>query len=100
MDEKGGEKYGITPACAGKRPDFLWEQGIARDHPRVCGEKASEITEEDFNQGSPPRARGKDGQCLVIVHDVGITPACAGKRRPRHMAGTFGGDHPRVRGEK
>ena len=29
----------ITPACAGKRPRFLWQPGRLWDHPRVCGEK-------------------------------------------------------------
>ena len=30
---------GITPACAGKRIWFLDNSILARDHPRVCGEK-------------------------------------------------------------
>ena len=36
-------KYGITPACAGKRvvcPCFLIAKG---DHPRMCGEKTKKI---------------------------------------------------------
>ena len=38
---KSHPKFGITPACAGKRQ----EKGLAclknRDHPRMCGEKTS-----------------------------------------------------------
>ena len=50
---------GITPAYAGKRvyPRFL--PLIPWDHPRVCGEKLLFILTEFYNQGSPPRMRGK-----------------------------------------
>ena len=56
----------ITPACAGKRVSSFYLHLIAKDHPRVCGEKLAV---------SPADCAG-----------VGITPACAGKRcwtRPR-----------------
>ena len=33
------ERPGITPACAGKRPNRPGRQRIPRDHPRMCGEK-------------------------------------------------------------
>ena len=69
----------ITPACAGKTPDFEGRQWARADHPRMRG--------EDW---SWPTARRRPG---------GITPACAGKtplstspRRPSR-------DHPRMRGE-
>ena len=70
------------------------------DHPRVRGEKQVEVTADDLNVGSPPRARGKVPLALVVLSLPGITPACAGKSH------SFGGvrvgtwDHPRVRGEK
>ena len=32
--------YGITPAYAGKKEVMLTELDYARDHPRLCGEKA------------------------------------------------------------
>ena len=35
------EKFGITPAYAGKRRYFGDLNGLAGDHPRVCGEKHS-----------------------------------------------------------
>ena len=34
-------KRGITPACAGKRPDSEVKAFYDRDHPRVCGEKGT-----------------------------------------------------------
>ena len=56
---KSQADYGITPACAGKRTMPLQKYVSAKDHPRVCGEKYSEICNNFFGQGSPPRVRGK-----------------------------------------
>ena len=49
----------ITPACAGKRSLAVIPPGIARDHPRVCGEKDRVLRERGPLVGSPPRVRGK-----------------------------------------
>ena len=66
----------------------------------MCGEKRQNLGPHTARKGSPPRMRGKVNQ---YVHDelrLGITPACAGKRRqPVHRA-TPRQDHPRVCGEK
>ena len=56
-------KFGITPAYAGKSGYSMKRNHITRDHPRVCGEK---------------QAAGK-----LCAAGRGITPACAGKSRPR-----------------
>ena len=32
---------GITPAYAGKSDVAIFQNGIAEDHPRLCGEKLS-----------------------------------------------------------
>lgn len=34
---------GITPACAGKREVFGYQEAWAEDHPRMCGEKTKKI---------------------------------------------------------
>ena len=60
LDEKGGEKYGITPACAGKSMEYSASFRTARDHPRVCGEKMQILIGSGMDWGSPPRVRGKD----------------------------------------
>ena len=90
----------ITPACAGKRNKLVFGDTATRDHPRVCGEKGNAFSDLVFDEGSPPRVRGKVPWVSVSDVPVGITPACAGKRynnlenvRPRR-------DHPRVCGEK
>ena len=91
---------GITPACAGKSLLARTSSACPWDHPRVCGEKRQNLGPHTARKGSPPRMRGKVNQ---YVHDelrLGITPACAGKRRqPVHRA-TPRQDHPRVCGEK
>ena len=50
--------------------------------------------------GSPPRVRGKAGQCGRNFRYTGITPACAGKSRTGRFWPGIPWDHPRVCGEK
>ena len=50
--------------------------------------------------GSPPRVRGKGFRRLHDPVDVGITPACAGKRVSMVLISLLFWDHPRVCGEK
>ena len=69
----------ITPAYAGKRIIYTYEEYGDEDHPRVCGEK---LTMEQFGKrigGSPPRMRGKDNFVKDYISFAGITPAYAGK---------------------
>ena len=49
------------------------------DHPRLCGEKLSDMGKKALSAGSPPPMRGKGilSDLLCIVHR--ITPAYAGK---------------------
>ena len=60
VDEVNVFHGGITPACAGKRRGALCTHSCAQDHPRVCGEKARTLIEQNEPQGSPPRVRGKE----------------------------------------
>ena len=70
---------GITPACAGKSIIASLSCAMARDHPRVCGEKHSASPSIFAPQGSPPRVRGKGLSLICADASAGITPACAGK---------------------
>ena len=90
----------ITPACAGKRPLPSSGDTRARDHPRVCGEKAITLHMRAKVAGSPPRVRGKDVNFQTDYDKRGITPACAGKRTTGMHRDWFAEDHPRVCGEK
>ena len=95
---------GITPACAGKSREYRVSderslgspprmRGKAptgfcgstgrKDHPRMCGEKQRSAESVTIPMGSPPHVRGKDRLWQKRFHEVGITPACAGKRLKR-----------------
>ena len=54
---------------------------IIEDHPRVCGENFFTRVLRAFNQGSPPRVRGKPNQVSSVRLSHRITPACAGKTK-------------------
>ena len=71
---------GITPAYAGKSKRSGALSRGQKDHPRVCGEKSSNV----HGGGMFPW----------------ITPAYAGKSRQRRRRGRRRQDHPRVCGEK
>ena len=90
----------ITPAYAGKSRLCYVLGCFCKDHPRVCGEKKVMRGAKDKRMGSPPRMRGKACLLATGLHDLGITPAYAGKRRLCVVAAHLGRDHPRVCGEK
>ena len=52
--------------------------GIAGDHPRVCGEQAVLFWFALGDTGSPPRVRGTEALPMQRQEKEGITPACAG----------------------
>ena len=91
---------GITPAYAGKRVTIFWKGAWGRDHPRVCGEKGTGLTNVTSPMGSPPRMRGKAAAARAGLVAVGITPAYAGKSRSGRSGTASPRDHPRVCGEK
>ena len=72
--------FRITPACAGRSSRFCDTHNDSKDHPRVCGEKSSQVFVVFLYSGSPPRVRGEVVQDRVRVRDQRITPACAGRR--------------------
>ena len=90
---------GITPACAGKRIHRHLD-GVDQDHPRMCGEKGLTYYGHLNDPGSPPHVRGKVITIRVLISEVGITPACAGKREQFRMKKLSTRDHPRMCGEK
>ena len=90
----------ITPACAGKRNPCWNRWAITQDHPRMCGEKLSDLPPQKSTLGSPPHVRGKVNRTFAIPASKGITPACAGKRSTKKRFGRVLWDHPRMCGEK
>ena len=55
------EENRITPAYAGKSMELSSNIMVSKDHPRLCGEKASTKAWELWGTGSPPPMRGKVG---------------------------------------
>ena len=95
-----GDRSWITPACAGKSTGCQNRRQSVQDHPRMCGEKQRSAESVTIPMGSPPHVRGKDRLWQKRFHEVGITPACAGKRRAQDRQDPPRGDHPRMCGEK
>ena len=89
----------ITPACAGKTVPFVKQRKCKEDHPRVCGENDGGWRASDYEEGSPPRVRGKPLAETVETKCSRITPACAGKTFRGQSRWIRQGDHPRVCGE-
>ena len=66
----------------------------------MCGEKERYDNLEKDYLGSPPHVRGKEAQSQDWKPEIGITPACAGKRCADACACPAWWDHPRMCGEK
>ena len=89
----------ITPACAGKTPAAPSTPSTGADHPRMRGEDSRTRSALPSRSGSPPHARGRHSD-KVVIRPVGrITPACAGKTEVCSAKGKALKDHPRMRGE-
>ena len=69
---------GIIPAYAGSTCATQATMRAARDHPRVCGEHASESATIVVWSGSSPRMRGAQVLAKVVLAGDGIIPAYTG----------------------
>ena len=92
-------RHRITPACAGNTSKTHALAGIRQDHPRVCGEYLKADHLKAIAEGSPPRVRGIQLQCISGICLFQITPACAGNTMLALKATLWPRDHPRVCGE-
>ena len=66
----------------------------------MCGEKWASLKQASGVKGSPPRVRGKERAFACCTEQLGITPACAGKRKLLICQSIQPWDHPRLCGEK
>ena len=94
------DKFGITPAYAGKSPLICRIHRKLSDHPRLCGEKFDGSSTICTLPGSPPPMRGKAQLTIRDQPSDRITPAYAGKRNECGSGSSRHGDHPRLCGEK
>ena len=92
-------KVWITPAPAGKTPEYHAAARRYQDHPRTCGENKSRTLYERHKCGSPPHLRGKRNFKVFLFIHVRITPAPAGKTWAMKLEETEQEDHPRTCGE-
>ena len=92
--------HGIIPACAGSSHRRCNQRGMARDHPRVCGEQLTVAVTVVPVEGSSPRVRGAAEVNGLRDKRVGIIPACAGSSHLARSRRPCTRDHPRVCGEQ
>ena len=92
--------FRITPAYAGKRHCLQISPTLARDHPRLCGEKVHGVVLWLVALGSPPPMRGKVVMRAESPLFGRITPAYAGKSFCCITTIIRCKDHPRLCGEK
>ena len=98
--ERTPHELRITPAYAGKSMELSSNIMVSKDHPRLCGEKASTKAWELWGTGSPPPMRGKVRNAVYGVFVFRITPAYAGKSWIPITQFFNIQDHPRLCGEK
>ncbi|CAG7844725.1 hypothetical protein USB125703_00972 [Pseudoclavibacter triregionum] len=82
---KGGRRRvlpGITPARAGSTSTRRSRPRWPRDHPRSRGEHSNSSRNAAMTSGSPPLARGAQGDVAARSACHGITPARAGSTLP------------------
>ena len=72
------ERARIIPACAGSTRRSTTTRTRTRDHPRMRGEHASQLSHAALAEGSSPHARGAHLEPGVYQVARGIIPACAG----------------------
>ena len=65
----------------------------------MCGENKKKVDYVIYEEGSPPRVRGKRWTVTDDGQRIRITPACAGKTTVKNVLKSFTQDHPRVCGE-
>ena len=91
---------GITPARAGKSPQYRRCSAPSGDHPRACGEEYKKLSDAEFGRGSPPRVRGRVPAERSEREASRITPARAGKSFWDGPLAAPPRDHPRACGEE
>ena len=90
---------GIIPACAGSTTRKGYRNTLVGDHPRMCGEHASNDAPVVRSGGSSPHVRGALAPCRAVAAELGIIPACAGSTVIVSTRSRASRDHPRMCGE-
>ena len=89
----------LIPARAGKTPSPRQCPATSSAHPRAGGENSRTRLAISRPPGSSPRVRGKHDEYAVLLGDLGLIPACAGKTRRSGAWRGRGRAHPHACGE-
>ena len=89
----------ITPACAGRTENELYQGNKIWDHPRVCGKDCFKTQFTQAEIGSPTHVREERQTVVLDGKGGGITHACAGRTLQVLCCLEYRGDHPRSRGK-
>ena len=93
------QRFGITPACAGRIRGAFLLLPFFKDHPRMCGKNRTHIVVRGRRQGSPPHVREESLPNRRRHRRMGITPACAGRIHRSVCFIDLTADHPRACGK-
>ena len=88
-----------TPAYAGITTQSMGSPRTARVYPRVRGDHSIALLSSSSAPGLPPRTRGSQVACSIVVGVMGSTPAYAGITLLRLAHITTQAVYPRVRGD-
>jgi len=90
----------FIPACAGNGNRSICTIGRGAVHPRVCGERPTQIGPMNSMNGSSPRVRGTGVDIEEDLVGRRFIPACAGNGRIIACERVLMTVHPRVCGER
>ena len=93
---KQGNRFRITPACAGTFYLLSFNHLEEWDHPCVCRNIFFAVFARFFKLGSPLRVQEHFIYYHLITSKNGITPACAGTFSSLSLPASLSWDHPCV----
>ena len=90
----------FIPACAGNASAIFFRAPTVPVHPRMRGERRSNIGRVMNPPGSSPHARGTQAMKGFRILGLRFIPACAGNASPLPSPCRTCSVHPRMRGER
>ena len=91
---------GIIPTRVGTRKSAALHTLTLWDHPHACGDKSSDVLDENGEYGSSPRVWGQASSFLLCAQSHGIIPTRVGTSFKYHRLFLLTWDHPHACGDK
>ena len=99
--ERADGRLRFIPACAGNARSLHNLDSLVAVHPRVCGERNANATNNHLRTGSSPRVRGTLNDHCTEHAATAVHPRVCGERAAEDQAAAPGvGSSPRVRGTR